>query len=441
MNNGEPIESRITNIGSGIIREEVSNITLTDCQRKALDYIALMEPGEALFLTGQAGTGKSHLLELMQHEFKAITVASTGLAAVRVGGITAHACFGLGIEVYVPHSQPFRISKRTREAIEAADYLFIDEASMVRADVLDAISDACKFARQDHARFGGLRVVMIGDCFQLPPVVNNQDVSVFTELYPSAWFFDAMCLTSDLPIIELNTVMRQKDFVFINALNALRIGRMSGLDVINTRVGKPSDDVIQLVAYNQQAERINLSRLDTISVRGKFYHGESTGNFRESEYPVPETLLLKPGARVVLMRNGKDYSNGDMGTVSSLHNSAVVVLLDRGHEVTVEYTTWEKGQYTRDIDGKLHRDITGTYRQVPIRLGYAISVHKSQGQTYEKVHLDIAGKMFAPGQAYVALSRCKTLEGMTISAPITPKDVLVSERVIEFFDQGNWVLT
>jgi len=415
-------------------------VSLTTCQDSAFEVVKGMKPGETLFLTGQAGTGKSYLLEQMQAELPGcVTVASTGLAAVRVNGVTAHSLFGLNIGIYEPYAAPFRVTKQNKEVIEDSEYLLIDEVSMLRSDTLDAISDCCKWIRDNRERFGGLKVVMIGDILQLPPIVGRDEVEQFDLLYRSPWFFDAMCLTSDLQVVELTSVMRQKDNSFINALNATRIGRSHGLELLNSRVAQKPDNSIELVTRNDIAERRNMIELDKLRTKANWYYGTLTGNFKESECPVPMTMSFKPGARVVMMKNSRSYRNGEMGVVESCGDHTVAVRLDSGTSVTVSGDSWEKATYSRNTEGKLTRDVVGTYSQLPLRLAYAISVHKSQGQTYENVHLNIAGKCFAPGMAYVALSRCKTLDGMTLEKQLTSKDIFADKRVIEFYDNANWV--
>ena len=415
-------------------------MSLTTCQQSAFDFIASMKSGETVFLTGQAGTGKSYLMEHLQIQLEnCLTVASTGMAAAQIGGATCHSTFGLEIGIYEPFNKPFRVTKENKEAIEAADYLLIDEVSMVRADTLDSISDCCKWVREDKRRFGGLKVIMVGDILQLPPIVSRDEAEEFAQLYRSPWFFDAMCLTADLQVSELKTVMRQKELTFLEALNAAREGRADGVDLLNTRVAPKPAGAIELVTRNAKAESRNMQELQKLDGKTFWFYGELVGKFKESECPVPMTLTLKKGARVVLMKNSREYRNGQMGTVMGCEEEIVSVLLDDGETVAVGPATWEKSTYSRGEDGKLAREIVGTYRQVPLRLGYAVSVHKSQGQTYEQVHLNIAGQCFQPGMAYVAISRCKALGGITLEKPLRPSDIFADQTVGQFYRNANWV--
>jgi ATP-dependent DNA helicase PIF1 len=404
------------------------------------------QPGRSVFITGRAGTGKSTLL----HHFKSnthrkhVTLAPTGIAALRVGGQTLHSFFGF------PHHflEPAQVkkAKRYRKVIEKLECLIIDEVSMVRADVFDAVDRALRITRNNPAPFGGVQVILFGDVYQLPPVVERGLESIFFDRFTGPFFFDSDAWQQLNPLgLELTKVFRQlSDPRFVDLLNRVRNGSTTpdDLAVLNNRIRPESDAAghpIVLTATNGVARDLNTARLDAIRGPSQTYTARVEGDFDEGSYPTDERLSLKKGAQVLLVRNDpeKRWVNGDVGEVTTLGSDHVRVTIN-GETHEVRPVVWEKHVYRLDDKSKeITPSVVGTFEQMPLKLAWAITIHKSQGQTYEHVAVDLGTGAFAHGQTYVALSRCRSLNGLTLRRPLRARDILCHPRVHEFHQQ--WV--
>ena len=409
--------------------------TLNASQQAAFDRICGMQPGEVVFLTGDAGSGKSFLVRYISEALSPIMTASTGLAAVNIGGVTCHSFFGIPMGIYTPQTPP-HIVRDNREIIKSSDYIVIDECSMLRSDTVDCIDHACRIATRSDLRFGGKKVIFVGDVFQLPPIVTSGEKELFFERYESERFFDAWCIGSNLTKIVLTEPTRQSEPELLNALDAVKFGRAEGLGFFNTLAGKrPHPDAVRIVGKNDTARQENLRQLMALPGKQHTFVAEMTGNYRESDSPVDTTLCLKEGAKVIICKNSQEYKNGEVGIIDHIADDMVSVIIgDR--KVVVEVSEWEKCDLRLNEDGAIERNVTGTFKQIPLKLGYAITVHKSQGQTYDRVHIDLP-YTFSPGQLYVALSRCKTIAGMSLQSALQKKSLIVCPRVLEFMGVSN----
>ncbi len=406
--------------------------SLNTSQQLALDKICAMEPGEVVFLTGDAGTGKSFLVRYIDDLLQPIMTASTGLAAVNIGGVTCHSLFGIPMGIYTPQTPPF-MTRDNREIVKAADYIVIDECSMLRSDTVDAIDHACRIATKSDLKFGGKKIIFVGDVFQLPPIVTSDEKKLFYERYESERFFDAWCIGGKLTKIVLKEPMRQSEPELLSALDDVKYGRVKGLGFFNRLNGKfPHPEAVVIVGKNDTARQENLRQLMALPGKQHTFVAEMTGNYRESDSPVETVLNLKEGAKVIICKNSPDYKNGEVGIVQTIANGMVSVIVN-GRTVIVETSKWEKCDLRLSETGAIERVVTGTFTQVPLKLGYAITVHKSQGQTYDHVHIDLP-YTFTPGQLYVALSRCKTIAGMSLKSRLQEKSLIVCPRVLDFME-------
>lgn len=423
--------------------QRVATVTLTDEQQAVYDRIE--HTREHLFITGRAGTGKSTLLNyLAWHTSKTIVVcAPTGVAALGVGGQTIHSLFRLPTGIIADHelTQPTELKK----LLSAIDTLVIDEVSMVNADLMDAIDRSLRQARsRPHDPFGGVQVIMFGDPYQLPPVPprDPDERAYFHDTYPSLWFFDALVWQSTpLEIIELTEIHRQHDDRFKFLLNGVRHGyvtaKMAGeLNAIGARP-HPRDHVITLATTNAVVNRINAQRLADVSGSTLRAVAEINGDFNTNMFPAEETLELKVGAQVMFLRNDPDgrWVNGSLGTVTHIQDTVWVEVEGEEHEV--HPALWERYKYRYDSETKtLTKDVVAEFEQFPLRLAWAITIHKSQGQTYEQAIIDLGPRAFSAGQTYVALSRIKSLDGLYLTRPLTPRDIIVDEDVARFMQRG-----
>jgi ATP-dependent DNA helicase PIF1 len=410
--------------------------------RRALHLIRSAE--EPVLLTGPAGTGKSHFLALYRAEanVRTVVLASTGIAALQVEGQTVHSFFRLPLRVLTPGDLRLGDRAPLYAAIEA---LIIDEVSMLRADVIDAIDRVLRRARGRDVPFGGVRVLFVGDPYQLAPVVEAQEARALASLgYASPWFFDAHVFREmPLRVAVLDRIHRQVDAAFAQLLSRVREGALTESDraILNRRVSARSTLVaasaIVLTATRASAAHANDSRLAALRECATDYCGVVEGTFPEKNLPVPRNLILKPGARVMFVRNDPDrrWANGTTGSVIECEDSAALIRTDHDPEVVhrVLPTVWERLRYSYDRGAnRTAVEVAGRYTQMPCLLGWAATVHKCQGMTLDRVRVDLVAGAFAGGQAYVALSRARTYAGLELARPLRPADVWADGEVVKF---------
>ncbi len=418
-----------------------------------------------VFLTGRAGTGKTTMLrKIVKSTHKNyIIVAPTAVAAINAGGVTIHSMFQLPINPFLPldhfpqqggrtffetrktlrrHS---RINQTKRKLFQNLELLVIDEVSMLRPDVLDAVDEVLRIHRKSTRPFGGVQVLFIGDLMQLPPIVNNQEWQIMKEHYDSKYFFDAQVLQNHKPVyIELQKIYRQADDTFISLLQKLRENKVDHevLDTLESHLDrdfetKKNPGCIVLTTHNQQADSINRLALGELDGKTKQMKAEVVGDFPSSSFPLPEVLEIKLGAQVMFVKNdtspARRYFNGKIGNISRIDYDEIYVRFEEDDtEIEVEKHTWENIKYIPATkDQEISEVVLGTYTQFPIRLAWAITVHKSQGLTFEKAAIDIS-KVFAPGQAYVALSRLTSLDGLKLLAPVGDRDISIEQALLQF---------
>jgi ATP-dependent DNA helicase PIF1 len=410
-------------------------------QRRVFDLIEGTR--KHVFVTGRAGTGKSTLLNHLNWntEKQLVISAPTGVAALNVGGQTIHSLFRLPIGVIADHEldQPREVKK----LLNTIDTLVIDEVSMVNADLMDAMDRSLRQARQRKAEpFGGVQVVLFGDPYQLAPVPGDGDErAYFADHYKSLWFFDAkVWQEAPLTIVELTEIHRQSDDQFKYYLEAVRHGMVTKeiADILNGAGARPvpDDGTITLATRNDSVNRINATALDRLPGAVKKAAAEISGDFGGRAYPADESLELKVGARVMFLRNDSDqrWVNGTVGTVTKI-DSTVWVDVD-GDEHEVDPVSWEKFRYSYSAESKkLTKDVIGEFTQFPLRLAWAVTIHKSQGKTYDAAIVDLGSRVFSPGQTYVALSRLTSLDGLYLTRPLRPSDIIVDRSVQRFMAQ------
>ncbi len=403
-----------------------------------------------VFLTGKAGTGKTTFLKhICQTTHKNCVVAApTGVAAINAGGVTLHSLFQLSFDPFIPGPERqkkewFRISSSKLSMLRRLDLLIIDEVSMLRADVLDAIDATLKWVRRNRKPFGGIQMLYIGDLFQLPPVIKENEWSILREYYQSPFFFHAKSLQQVQPIyLELKKVYRQREQLFIDLLNRVRNNEMTkeDLSLLNNRhktdfTPLENENYITLTTHNAKADLINSRELEKLP--GKIYNfqGVVDGDFPDYTLPTDLSLQLKKGTQVMFIKNDlnepRRYFNGKIGIVSEMTDHSIHINLPESNEtVALIKETWRNIRYRLNGDtGEIEEEELGTFVQYPIRLAWAITIHKSQGLTFENAIID-AGDAFAPGQAYVALSRCTSLEGVILMSPITHRSIQTDEQAI-----------
>ena len=409
--------------------------------------------GKSVFLTGKAGTGKTTFLrELVETSSKrVVVVAPTGIAAINAGGVTIHSFFQLPLHPYIPGikvESKFAFSKEKRSIIRTIDILVIDEISMVRSDLLDAVDSVLRRFRDRNKPFGGVQLLMIGDLQQLTPVVTDEEADLLRQYYPTPYFFGSHALAkTDYVTIELKQVYRQQDEKFLSILNAVRTGRPSQqvLNALNTRympsfTPDPSDGYIRLTTHNNIANEYNENQLQQLMEEPYRFNAEIIGNFPEYSYPTDLQLELKKGAQVMFVKNDpsseKKYYNGKIGHVVEIIDDIILVQCPGDDEpVAVEQLEWENSKYViNEQTQEMETEVQGTFKQYPLRLAWAITIHKSQGLTFDKAIID-AALSFASGQVYVALSRCRTLEGMVLATPLSQSSVMTDLRVEDYIEQ------
>lgn len=399
-----------------------------------------------VFVTGGAGTGKSTFIRALRerfHEKNSIVLAPTGVAALNAGGQTIHSFCKLPLRVVTPDDVR-ELEPDDRAVVEHLDLLVIDEVSMVRADILDGVENFLRVNRKSDVPFGGVQVVLVGDLFQLPPVVTSSDAEYLGSHYATPQFFSARCLQglSFFPV-ELEIVYRQRDPVFANLLRDIRdgSGAAAALAEINRQcVGRAlSGQVLTLVPTRAAAAEENARRLAAIKGRERRYEAAVTGTFAtgdDDRLPAPRTLVLKPGAQVMFTRNDADrrWVNGTLGVVERLHGESIEVRLDDGEVAFVEPVEWENLVYTWDRqEKKIIEEVLGSFIQFPLMPAWAVTIHKAQGLTLARVAVDFGRGAFAEGQVYVALSRCQSLEGLSLARPVRAREVRCSEAAQAFY--------
>lgn len=418
--------------------------------RLAWDFVE--HTGTSIFLTGKAGTGKTAFLKAVkEHSSKRmVVVAPTGVAAVNAGGVTIHSFFQLPLSPYVPGTairDRYDFSKEKRRIIRTLDMLVIDEVSMVRSDLLDAIDFVLRRYRDRTRPFGGVQLLMIGDLQQLTPVVTPQDEEILRPHYDTPYFFGSKALQQvSYVTIQLTHVYRQQDQTFIDILNHIRDGHATPADLqqLNERhkpafFPKADEGYIRLTTHNRMADSYNVSELAKLRGQRYTYRAEVKGEFPEYNYPTDVNLELKLGAQVMFVKNdasaGHLYYNGRIGHVVDIDEETVAVKCPGDSEpIKVERQEWENTKYAINRETKtIEAQVQGTFRQYPLRLAWAITIHKSQGLTFDRAIID-AALSFAPGQVYVALSRCKSLEGLVLASPIAERSIINDRRVADYIE-------
>lgn len=412
----------------------------------ALDFLN-QDSKKVLFITGKAGTGKSTLLDYfrMHTEKNVAILAPTGVAALNIKGQTIHSFFKFKPAVDLANIK--RLTKAKRKIYSCLDMVIIDEISMARADIIDCIDLFLRLNRENESTaFGGVKVVFFGDLYQLPPVISSEEEEVFLQNYLSPFFFCANVFNNTkLEIFELKTVYRQEDENFIQLLNNIRLGTLSQeeIDLLNKRVVSFLDEpiveyVVYLTTTNRQANRYNQKYLNRLSGEIKIFPAQIEGDINPSYFPAPLFLELKVGAQVMLLTNDpfRRWVNGSVAKVVDMEEDIIWVEMEDGRIEGISHFCWDIFRYVLNHQQqRLQVECIGRYKQFPLKLAWAITIHKSQGKTFERVILDPGENMFAPGQLYVALSRCRSLQGIWLTRPINTKHLIFP--AIEEFLKNN----
>lgn len=413
---------------------------------------------ETMYITGRAGSGKSYLLDFFVRNSRknVAVVAPTGVAALNVGGQTIHSFFALDLVVQdIAEIRKKGVFGKRKTILQNLDTLVIDEASMVRVDILDAIDTKMRIANENNLPFGGKQVILFGDLYQLPPVVEPQISRYLEDKYGSIFFFKAPVFNRTLlKMYELKEIFRQKnDPAFMGILNDIRIGQITDneLSSLNTRCVPHqrtiTNNFLTLAPRNETVDRINRSMLSQIHQPEYTYTASITGDFKQGAYPTEYELKLKVGAQVIMLKNdalddeqtfndygntGRRWVNGTLGIISELGPNTIKVMIN-GVEHSIDRASWDKKEYAYNAETKkLTSQVVASFVQFPIRLAWALTIHKAQGQTYQSVEVDLEGGAFDSGQTYVALSRCVSLQNLYLAHPISREDIIVNQEVVNF---------
>ena len=422
-------------------------VVLNRIFKNALD---LMEHStEHIFISGRAGTGKSTLLRLFMRTTKknAVVIAPTGVAALNVGGQTIHSFFRFPTGI-IQNSQLKK--HRGRKIFQNLEILIIDEVSMVRADLLDNIDYSLRMNRESPLPFGGVRMIFIGDMYQIPPVIAKEfEHKYILSNYSSPYFFSSNALSNNnihIEFIELNEVFRQIDRSFVALLESIRTNQMDWelLEELNSRYNPENSEdghYITLCSVNATANRINMEKLEELDSPMFLFDSAVEGDFPSAMFPTDPVLALKTGAQVMFIRNDpeKQYVNGTIGIISYLDSSVIKVMVSESgseKEIEVYPEIWENNRYVLEDKNpeKIRQETIGTFNQYPLKLAWAITIHKSQGKTFDMVKIDMGRGAFTHGMTYVALSRCRTLEGIVLNTPIRPNDIKVDNTIVEYME-------
>jgi len=444
--------------------ETLDNIKLDNKNVKFNEAAELVHTTDKLvYLTGKAGTGKTTFLKYIKEttDKNTVVLAPTGVAAINAGGVTIHSFFQIPFGPFVPNDSrlrtnatgsenketiytTFKYSEDKRKIIQNLELLIIDEISMVRADMLDVIDKILGVVRQKPCLpFGGVQVILIGDTFQLPPIADNEQWRILSQFYKTPFFFSSKVIEQNTPLyIELKKIYRQNEQEFIDLLNRVRVNQVSqnDLSILNAKYNPTfsgnGNDYIILATHNHIVNETNLTKLNKLETELFTYEANITGIYPDKHKPTDHFLKLKVGAQIMFVKNDtgeiKKYYNGKIGKIKALQKSSIIVIFDNETEVEVERTEWSNIKYTYDKkQKKIVEEIIGTFEQFPIRLAWAITVHKSQGLTFEKVIADL-GRAFTSGQVYVALSRCTSFNGLMLKTQLNNNAIKTDPRVIEF---------
>ncbi len=426
------------------------NIDINDQFKHALKL--MNETTSHVFITGKAGTGKSTLLSLFidQTEKPIAVLAPTGVAAINIKGETIHSFFKFFPSITLGEAMKKGRQQRKNDLYKNLRTIVIDEVSMVRADLMDCMDVFLRTAKGIPKPFGGVQMIFIGDLYQLPPVLTTQEKPHFERVYESPWFFHSEVFQNkifSMKFVELEKIYRQKDEAFIHLLNAIRTNTVDAnhIQTINHRLKAEKDkDAIQLTSTNDRANEINQVRLSQLQSKSRSFRGLTRGSFEVKQFPTEQELILKVGAQIMFVNNDSSgrWVNGTIGQVVELGEEMIKVKISDGGTVEISPYTWDLYKYYFDADSRsLEQETVGAFTQIPVRLAWAITIHKSQGKTFDRVQIDLGRGSFASGQTYVALSRCRTFEGITLQKPIKPSDIRLDWRVQKFLTGFQYAIS
>lgn len=419
-------------------------IEVTDEYKQILKSI---RDNQITFCSGSAGTGKSTFIRYLKTILpKALCCAPTGVAALNIGGKTIHYTFKLPAKYIMPADIKYMPADYV-SFIKSSGLIIIDEISMVSSNVLDSVDISLRKSMKTNVPFGGMKILLIGDLFQLPPVVTNSTLEITNSQYDSQYFFDANCIKSAINnkkfgMIQLTKVKRQNDEFFIDILQNVRTNKNieDTIDILNSSCEinphyDGSKNILHITPYRATSALINDTQLQSIDSPSKSYFGLIDGIINESNFPVEQVITLKVGAKVMTLENDKfgRYVNGTICTVTKLNKESINVDID-GLDVEINLRSWPEYRYKK-VDGAYKSSLVGVFRQLPIKLSWSVTIHKVQGNTLSNVYIDLDKGSFAHGMTYVALSRCKTLEGIILSRKVTKEDIILDNRIIEFYSK------